>query len=62
MSTALAIVLDPPETSPPDEESIEIITRLGAVWPITGRRGYLWVSHEMIARNEKHCVTIYARR
>jgi hypothetical protein len=62
MSTDLAIVLDPPETSLPGEERIEIITRLGAAWPITGRRGYLWVSHEMIARNEKHCVAVYSRR
>lgn len=63
VSTALAIVLDPPETAPPDEQSIEIMTRLGAAWPMTGRsRGYLWVSHEMIARNDKHCVAVYPRR
>lgn len=63
VNTDLAIVLDPPETSPPDEESIEIITMLGAAWPMTGRRrSYLWVSREMIAREEKHCVAIYSRR
>lgn len=63
VSTALAIVLDPPGTSLPDEESIEIITRMNAAWPMTARsRGYLWVSHEMIAREEKHCVAVYSRR
>ena len=62
VNTDLAIVLDRPETSLPDEESIEIITRLGAAWPMTGRRrGYLWVSHEMIAREKKHCVAVYSR-
>jgi hypothetical protein len=66
VSTDLAIVLDPPKTALRDEDeiavSIEIITRLDAAWPTTGRRGCLWVSREMIAREEKHCVAIYSRR
>jgi len=61
VSSALAIVLDPPETSLQDEESVEMITRLNVAWPITGRRGYLWVTRETIARNEKHCVAVYSR-
>jgi hypothetical protein len=61
LTTALAIVLDPPATSPPDEQSIETMTRLRAAWPMKGRRGYLWVSDEMIARNDKHCVAVYSR-
>ena len=62
VSTDLAIVLDPPETNPHDEDSIEIITRMGAAWPVTGRRGYLCVSPEMIAREKNHCVAVYSRR
>jgi len=53
VTTDLAVVLDPSETAPRDEDSIEIITRLRAAWPMTDRRrGYLWVSRETIARNE----------
>jgi hypothetical protein len=62
VSTALAIVLDPPGTVLRDEESLEIITKLGAAWPMTRRRGYLCVSRGMFARNENHCVAIYSRR
>jgi len=62
VSTDLAIVPDAPETALRDEDCIEIITRLRAAWPMTRRhRGHLWVSREMIARNEKHCVAVYSR-
>src|SRR5262245_28732228 len=63
VDTALAVVLDPPGMDLPEDESVELITRLGAAWPMTGRRrGYLWVSREMIAGNAKHCVAVYSRR
>jgi hypothetical protein len=62
VSTDLAIVLDPPETGAAAEVGIERITRLGAAWPGTGRRAYLSVSAEIIAREQSHCVAVYSRR
>jgi hypothetical protein len=62
VTTALAIVLDPLETTPRDEDSIEIITRLRAAWPMSGRRGFLWVSRDMIAGREQSCVAVYPKR
>ena len=64
VATDLALVLDPPATDLRDEDAatVELITRLHAAWPITGPRGWLCVSREMIAREEEHCVAIYSRR
>jgi hypothetical protein len=64
VSTAIAIVLDPPATDLDDRgmaATSEIITKLDAAWPTTGRRSWLWVSREIIAGKEKHCLAIYSR-
>jgi hypothetical protein len=65
VSTAIAIVLDPPATDFLDEKemaaTVEIITLLDAAWPTTGRRSYLWVSREILADEEKHCLALYSR-
>jgi hypothetical protein len=61
VSTELAILLDLPATELGDEERFDMITKLGAAWP-KKCQGWLWVTREMIARNEQHCVAIYSRR
>ncbi len=68
LSTALAIVLDPPAPSLLDEKELEattseIMTRLDTAWRPIGRRSWLWVSREIIAgeANAKHCVAVYSR-
>jgi hypothetical protein len=65
ISTAIAIVLDPPakEFLDPEEmaETTEILTRLNAAWSPAGHQGSLWVSSEVLAGHKEHCVAIYSR-
>lgn len=65
VSTAIAIVLDPPATDFLHEREMaattEIITKLDAAWQAGCPRSWLWVSREILANKEKHCLAIYSR-
>jgi hypothetical protein len=64
-STGIAVVLDPPIADHPEENEVAATARLTAnlktASPIGGNRSSLFVTRNIIATHQEHCLPIYIR-